>query len=790
MRDEKCDHAAVMFIPRMRVGLNSIIKAGMQRRNARIIAVMRAIMFAVLVIAGYCLLGSSAVGNVDVHLLVLAPFPDSQNPPAFNGGYSLIPAALLAVDHINQQEDILQNYTLKLIVRDSGCEQISKTVLSYIPQLTSKYRRPVAVIGPSCSESSVYLANLSDHFGIVQALFGTTPELDYHNKSLNIFGMISSTRLYAELLANLAECNKWSRISILYDSRRYFTDTLKVIRETFRGRNVTISYAGNIIQSPLTIPLTKASHQKQGTRIIVILASANIAISVACTASALNFTFPNYQFIFINRKTDDFLTNTNFTISLTQERTYICSKQNIKKGLNKAILMRFSLSAPEESTHVSGRTVGAIINEYGVKIDNICSSPLAAASLYDDGNEKLYSEKLWEYCSLTGSKIEKSIFAYPYYDATWAIAMSLNNTLIGLDGASVHRKEMLKLDFQGVSTDIYFDKETGHVTNGIDIFQVQSDEMNKITTFHRGYFVCHENLTKAFIRDIFPVHYESLDTYVLVIGITAATVSLLVTLILHIAHIVYRKYHQIKASSPLLNHFIFVGCYVMVFSVILYTIESTLSSDSHRVSSFACNFSYYLSNLSYDLIFGTLCVKLWRLYSIFKLTFEKQRLLHDRVLVLFIIGVIGINAVFHLWMVKYNMKVGSILTEVRESKDGYIQVVRRTCQFESIGYFFIPFVFHILLTVATLVLCILNRNIKFKDFRNSRSTMALVYLLTMIWTVLGTLIIIYSYESAPKNIGYLLYVGASTCTVFLCHTLIILPITIPALLQQRYQVPL
>lgn len=765
--------------------------------TSELVATMGAIMFATFAIAGFCLLGSSAVENntVDMYLLVLAPFPDSLNPPAFSGGYSLIPAVVLAVDHINQQEDILQNYTLKLIIRDSGCDQITKTALSYIPQLTSKNRRPVAVIGPSCSESSVYLANLSrsDHFGIVQALFGTTPELDNHNKFLNTFGMISSTRLYAELLVSLAECNKWSSVSIIYDSRRYFTDTLKVIREMFRGSNVTISYAGNIIQSPLTIPLPRASHQRQGTRIIVILASAKRARSVACVASALNFTFPNYQFIFINRKMDDFLTNTNFTISLKQERTYICSKQSIKKGLNKAILMRFSLSSPEESMHVSGRTVGEVINEYQIKIDNMCSSPLAAASLYDDGNEELCSEKLWEYCSLTDSKVKKSIFAYPYYDATWAIAMSLNNTLNGPDRGllpSLLRKEMYKLDFQGISTNIHFDKATGHVTNGIDIFQVQSAEMNKITTFHHGHFVCDKNLTEAFIRDIFPVLYESLDMYVLGIGVTAVTASLLVTLILHIVHIVYRRYHQIKASSPLLNHFIFVGCYVMIFSVILNTIESTLSSHNYRVSSFICNFSYYLSNLSYDLIFGTLCVKLWRLYSIFKLTFEKQKLLHDRVLVLYIIGIIGIDAVFHLWMVKYNMKVGSILTQVRESKDGYIQVVRRTCQFDSIGYFFIPIVFHILLTVATLILCVLNRNIKFKDFRNSRSTMALVYLLTMMWTVIGTLIIIYSYESASKNIGYLLYMGASTCTVFLCHTLIILPITIPALLQQGYRVAL
>lgn len=749
-------------------------------------------MLSLFVIAAVLTLGSSTseVDNTtDVYLLVLAPFPDSQNPPAFNGGYSLIPAVLLAVDHINQQEGILQNYSLKLIVRDSGCEQIPKAVVSYVPHLASKTRRPVAVIGPTCSEAGVFLANLSrnNRFGIVQTFIGTTPELDNHSMYPNAFGMIASTRLYAEVLVSLAECNKWSGVSILYDSRRYFTDTLNVIRKTFSDHDINISYAGNIIESPLTIPLVKASHQKQNTRIIIILASASIARSVACTASALNFTFPNYQFIFINRKMEDFLKNTNFTINNEQDKTYICTKENIQMGLNRAVLVRFSLISKESEYTPSGRTVGEVIDDYGVKIDNICSpDQFSAVSIYDE----LYSENLRKYCLLRNSKIDRSIFAYPYYDATWAIAMSLNNALNA--NSSLHtaltanaisnalRKEMYKLSFQGVSTHVNYDSTTGHVSNAVDIFQVQSGEMLKITTYHRG-FVCHENLTDKFINDIYPVHFETLDTYVVVIGATSVTVSLLVTFVLHVTHMVYRKYHRIKASSPLLNHFIFAGCYVMIFSVILNTVQSF--SHNYKVTSFVCNISYYFSNLGYDLIFGTLCVKLWRLYSIFKLTFENQRLLQNKVLVVYITSIIILDAVFHLWMIEYNMKVVTTLIGVRESNEEYIQMARTVCRFDSIGYLFIPFVLHILLTVATLVLCILNRNIKLKDFRNSRSTMVLVYLLTAMWTVIGTLIVIYSHESKSKNTGYLLYMGASTCTVFLCHILIILPITIPAILH-------
>ena len=50
--------------------------------------------------------------------------------------------------------------------------------------------------------------------------------------------------------------------------------------------------------------------------------------------------------------------------------------------------------------------------------------------------------------------------------------------------------------------------------------------------------------------------------------------------------------------------------------------------------------------------------------------------------------------------------------------------------------------------------------------------MILAYLLTILWSVVGTLIIIYMMAS---DIVYLLFIVASSCTVFLCHALLMFP---------------
>ena len=725
----------------------------------------------------------SAVSENKVYILALAPFPDSQDPPAFSDGFSLAPGVLLAMEHINQHQDVLPDHTVQVIIGDAGCEQIPKTALSFIPSVTNNNRKPVAVIGPSCSESSLYSASLvsTEHFNITQIAFGTTPELDNHTRYANTFGLITSTRLYANILASLARCNNWDRVSILYEARQYFIDTLKVVEETFKAEKINISYIGNIIVSPLSVPLMTASHQRQGTRIIIVLASGNIARSVSCIASALHFTFPSYQFVYINRKLQDFLGPTESSLHIEENGEvvkYKCTRENINRGIDRAILLRYSLNSTEDITlTASGKTVETVKKEYRKKIKELCTAEKHTDQIpFFDMDEKEFSDRVKEYCLAENNTIQESIFAYPYYDAMWAIALSLHNTLNTSEGVilpnpRILQNQIYKLNFQGVSTYVAFDKTTGHVNNDVDIFQIKSGKMIRISS-NNGSVTCHASSIEI-INDSFPIQYETLKAYSIATGTTLIIVLTITTVFLHILNIIFRRHHRIKASSPLLNHFIFAGCYATILSMLLKTIDLQTSQNS-----FLCNFSFYLSNLSYDLIFGTLCAKLWRLYNIFKHTFEKQRLLSNHVLMTYIVIVIVLNGVLHLWMIEYNMQVVVHFTEVIETDNGHVQVASTICQFQSFGYLFIPIMLHILLTSAALVLSILNRNIKFKDFRGSRRIIILAYLLAILWSLVGTPIFIYM---MTRDVIYLLYIVASSFTIFLCLILLIFPATFPAL---------
>ena len=748
-----------------------------------------------LVALGTTTLSSNATSDSALHLLVMAPFPDQESPPAFSGGHSLIPAVLLAMDHINRSPDILPNHTLKAVVGSSGCEQLQRTALSFVPNVSGK--QPVAVIGPACSEASVFVADLCNNtrLDLVQAAVGTTTELDAHeHKYPNTFGMVSSDGIYAKVLLDLAECNNWDSVSIIYESRPYFLETLRVITDILSRQNINVSFAGNIVTSPLNIPLLRASRERNHTRIIVVLASIGPAQSVACMASALGFTFPNYQFVFINRILNEFLTETDYTISIGMGENYLCSAQNIRNGLEGSVLLRYALRNSDESARtISGRTVSEVAEEYIRKVRGMCSedSNTNENALYYSIAETStvpYRNFTDAYCSSTSQneRAQENIFAYPYYDATWAIALSLHNILTTETNFSLNEltplllNEMHQVKFQGVSTFVKFNSNTGHVSNSVDIFQISKSNVIKFTTHNGSRLTCTVDLQALFINNTFPVRYETISIYSIVLGVIFLILSLALTVALHILHIKYRKHHSVKARSPLLNQFIFLGCYIFIFNILLDTIASTILSNSEKGNCIICNIVFFLHSLGFDMIYGALCVKLWRLYNIFMQPFKRQRLLSNSVLVLYVVIIILICILLHLWMLVYYITATSIDTDVVESEQGYIQVRRIVCQFQSIGYIFIPGVYHLSLTVATLTLCILNRNISLNDFRNSRGTIVLSYLLALVWIIGGTTLLVYIRYS--KDITYLIYTVASTVTVFLCHLLLIIPVTLRAII--------
>ena len=116
--------------------------------------------------------------------------------------------------------------------------------------------------------------------------------------------------------------------------------------------------------------------------------------------------------------------------------------------------------------------------------------------------------------------------------------------------------------------------------------------------------------------------------------------------ILHIVSTIKRQYPSIKASSPVLNHFIFTGCYIWTAASVIYIIVlKALSSEDEQIYYAKCCQAVFiwLLPVGWTMIFGTLVAKTWRIYKIFVHFRDPGRLISNRVLVSFVLVQLGLD---------------------------------------------------------------------------------------------------------------------------------------------------
>ena len=121
---------------------------------------------------------------------------------------------------------------LNILVGDTGCDKASKTAVNIVRvfrELLVSGHGPVAIIGPACSEDSIFVTNTFHRiFNLPVFCSGTTPNLSGDaEERQNAFGIISSADILTDTLITVAtkENWDWGNIAVLYeDSRELFQD--------------------------------------------------------------------------------------------------------------------------------------------------------------------------------------------------------------------------------------------------------------------------------------------------------------------------------------------------------------------------------------------------------------------------------------------------------------------------------------------------------------------------------------------------------------------------------------
>ena len=729
--------------------------------------------------------GSGQENITALYLLTVGPYPDPIFQPGWGGGPALIPAVRLAVEHINNREDILEGFSLKLLEGDSGCDVESKSIVTYVKNVFHSGKQVVGIIGPACSDATLALApivSLNNATSLIVQSPGASSPLLNNVEYFNTFRTVSSSIAYVDTFLAIIKLNHWKRIASLYDEGRiYFRSTFSEFSRRASGEAglrvfSSAMYDGNELQ---LFPIQEIIEEE--VRVVFVFAGDQTCRRLLCLAYHMNVLFPTYQWIFHDRSESQLIQNETFTYN---EMEFSCNQTIMKLASHGAILNTQRITREDDEVTISGLNLTQYKEEY--------------------------EQKRIEYQNEIGlSENVTTSFANLYYDAAWSFALSLNSSVPILrengfsladykygqpEATEIIRQEFFNVQFEGISGPIMFNRETRDSATIIDISQLWNNdstvEVIEIGCYHRSINITNQAI---FISDSFDKRQVKVHLGVGVIVILATLLSTILTALLQLANLVWYYKRSIKASSPNLSHLISSGCYLFAIAGLAYSIQETFDfpTSTHAIAyATLCNTFTWCLVLGYSLVFGTVCAKMWRVYRIFR-HFRNESpgaLISDNALIVFVITLLFLDTIVCIvWNV-----TDPWLLETREDFDeqkGEIDVVPTisiysSCQCRNFFVWLGTLVaYKGIIALVVVALSIANRHIKRKEFRHTKKASMLVYCLVVIWGAGMPLHLILG--SFNIHIKFLVMCGMLNSAILLCCALLFLPPVIPVLKQKR-----
>ena len=722
-----------------------------------------------------------------LYLLAMAPYPrlNSEGPqPSWAGGPEVIPGALLAVSHINCNSAILQNYTLDLVIKDGGCNQTSTASSNFLESIfyesQEKAQNIVGIIGGGCSESSLLIGYLAaqDRISLLQIAPSATSPLfvTEAEKYQNTFRPTVSAQGYIKGFLNIIHANKYTEVAVLYEANREYMTTVATELSNALSNNVKVESFG-LVRPYLEIPLNELQNKN---RLIFVFAATKLSQEILCIAYQKRMRSPDYQFIFINRRPRNFLTEVIVTDEFTKRLSYTCNCSEMNAALSAATLFEFRVTRQDKDTPTFS---GYSYNEAQCPYRNTVQEHKRLLNLSTVGTVS-------------------TEFQNTYYDATWALALSLHNAnVMGVNLANYTygqpsvtktiREQLFNVSFEGLSGKVQFSNETldGSEVTIIDIFQRpnNSSEFRRVGCYvpderQKAVYAIHFLKKSVFDRTL--AHPPSALGYVFIV--IAVVVGLGIA-ILHCLNSAWGDLKTVKAASPQLNHLIFSGCYLILLDVVLYSVETTIivEMDSPYKVAYGvlCNAQVWVHSLSFSLVFGTVCVKTWRIFRIFShFKAATVKYVGDNVLIGFVLCLVSVDTVYLTAWNAINPLVINVL-------DGQPQEYRAICSCNNLTYWICFLVaYKVVLLVFVLYLSISTRHIRRLEFKQTKSINTLIYILVIV-TLLGVVpyaITIASRTTAlfPIIAAYVTLSISYILTAIMCAVFVFLPPLYPVLTEK------
>ena len=678
----------------------------------------------------------------------------------------LLPGAYLADKDINDLPTLLSGYRLEIIpVRVLQCK-LSEGIVPFVKQLTSNGNNIIGIVGYFCHNIARYLSPLAHYWtaGVIQ--ISATSLEDNHNDDSTPYlqyGILPLGESIASATVQLLQSLGWNKIAVISNQHPDFLDSKHAFLNTAKQHRIEVAIHLETFHYP-----EEYLHELQrfGLKIIVVFVPQSEAVNILCSAYLNGFKWPDYAWIFTD---------------ISKPETINCCQT---EAINNAIFLYLAhKNMNPEMILPSGLNYSAYYDAYLGEIEN--SSAERNISL------------------------QSNPYAKVLYDSIWAIALIINRSLSELNERNlslantnkdarieimnVLKMQLSRLSFQGSIGWLNFShiNSAAAVQTSVEILQIQNGQAVQVGLYYDSLNQLYLNrsmlgqipsdtLNRIYV--VYPIALTVFLTLLTVFGFALTTVLMCL-------FIYYHNEPVIKATSSTLSLCMFVGCYFLLTSSLYQNITggtSIIYESRESSRTFICMFDIFIINVGIDIVLATVIAKTLRIYHIFKTFGTVNHACSDQCLFILISSIVSVKIVMLIvWASSDNAHVVNKEQFISTTIPPCLRVIQECQSKHPVIWLTLLFGYSVILTLVMVLLAVLTRKIKRKNYKDSKKINILAAALIVDVCITATLWIMFQ-SIAATTLSRLAYnIGTITAAV-LCLVILILPKIVP-LLVSKYQ---
>lgn len=552
---------------------------------------------ALLLVVSHCI---GVIIDDDANVLHIGGIFPIAGKGGWQGGQACEPAANLALEDVNKNNDLLRGFTLKLHWNDSECEPgLGASVMYNL--LYNKPQKLMLLAG--CSTVCTTVAEAAKMWNLVVLCYGaSSPALSDRDRFPTLFRTHPSATVHNPTRIKLMEKFGWSRVAILQQAEEVFISTVEDLEARCKEKGIEIVTRQSFLSDPSD---AVRNLRRQDARIIVGLFYVVAARKVLCEMYHQELYGKSYVWFFIGWYEDNW-----FEVNLEKEGI-TCTKEQMRTAAEGHITTEALMWNQNKQKTISGMTT----EEFRVRLNAVLKS-----ANYDIDNMR-YPEGYQE--------------APLAYDAVWSVALAFNKTMERLHRHGKTLKNFTYTDKE-IADEIYSAINSTQFlgVSGVVAFSSQGDRI-ALTQIEQvidgnyvklGYYDTQaDNLTwfnkerwsggkipqdRTIVRTVL----RTLSLPLLICMWTVSSIGIVGAIILISFNVVYRYRRVIMSSHPVCNTIMLVGVIICLSSVYLLGLDGQFVSP--EVYPIICQARVWLLSIGFTLGYGAMFSKVWRVHRL------------------------------------------------------------------------------------------------------------------------------------------------------------------------------